>query len=156
MDTIDVKGAGGRVVFDGEHLTIIRGGGLGRWGSEAVERRLHVSEIVAIGWQPAGLARGSIRFETEHTRGLARMGRDAAKTAAAENAVAFRAGQQPHFAELKVAVERAVSAARGDALPAQDAADTAEEIARLSHLVQTGAITQEEFRQSKARLLGRG
>ncbi|MFC4031217.1 DUF4429 domain-containing protein [Streptomyces polygonati] len=156
VDIIDVKGASGRIVFDGEQVTIFRGGLLGRPASEAAPHRLHISEIVAVGWRPAGLTRGFIRFETERGRGLARFGRDAAREAAQEGTVTFRARQQPGFAELKVAVERAVAAGRGDSPPADTAATTTEEIARLSHLVQSGAITQEEFRQAKSRLLGGG
>jgi hypothetical protein len=154
VNIIDVKGVTGRIVFDGEHVTILRGARLGRPARGPAQRRLHISEIAAIGWRPAGLTRGSIRFETHHTRSLARYGREAAEAAAEENTVAFRAGHQPQFAELKVAVERAVAAGRGDAVPAESAATTSDEIARLSHLVQSGAITQEEFRQAKARLLG--
>jgi hypothetical protein len=156
VESIDVKGVTARVTFDGTYVTIIRGGLLGRPAAGAAQQRLHISEIVAIGWQPAAVGRGSIRFETARTRGMARFGRDAARTAARENAVAFRARHQPEFAELKVAVERAVAAARGDTAPVEAAATTAEEIARLSHLVQSGAITQEEFRQAKSRLLGGG
>lgn len=156
MDIFDLKGATGRIVFDGEQVTILRGGLLGRPAPEAAQLRLPIAEIVAVGWRPAGLTRGFIRFETERTRGLARFGRDAAKEAAEENTVAFRARQQPEFAELKVAVERALAAGRGDAVPVESAATTTEEIARLSHLVQSGAITQEEFRRAKSRLLGGG
>jgi hypothetical protein len=154
VETFDVKGATGRIVFDGELVTIIRGGVLGRPVPGAEQRRLHISEIVAIDWRPAGLTKGYIRFETEHTRGLARFGRDAARTAAEENEVAFRSRQQPEFAELKVAVERAMAAGRGQAVTADSAASVSDEIARLSHLVQSGAITQEQFRQAKQRLLG--
>lgn len=156
MDIIDVKGVTGRITFDGEHLTILRTGMLGRPSSRLAERQLHISEIVAIGWRPATLTRGSIRFETAHTRGRARFGRDVAEAAAEENAVAFRARQQPEFAELKVAVERAVAAGRGDGMPAESVATTADGIARLSQLVQSGTITQEEFRRAKGRLLGGG
>ncbi|MYS23124.1 DUF4429 domain-containing protein [Streptomyces sp. SID4948] len=154
VDIFDVKGTTGRIIFDGEQVTILRGGRLGRSAPGAAQLRLPITEILAVDWHPAGLTRGSIMFQTERTRGLARFGRDAAKEAARENTVAFRAGQQPEFAELKVAVERALAAGRGDTAPVESAATTAEEIARLSHLVQSGAITQQEFRQAKNRLLG--
>jgi len=153
VDSIEAKGATGRISFDGQYVTIVRSGVLGRPAAGAPETRLHITEITGIGWRPAGLARGTITFQTAD--GPRRYGSDGGRAAAGErNTIAFRGRQQPEFAELKVAVERAIAVQRGAAIRGTEATSTADEIARLSHLVQSGAITQEEFRQAKARLLG--
>lgn len=156
MDTIEAKGVTGRVTFDGQYLTIVRTGALGRPAAGVAQTRLHIAEITGIGWRPAGLTRGTIRFETADATGRYGPGdgRPAGEAAGERNTVAFRGRQQPEFAELKVAVERAMAVQRGTPIRGVEAPSTAGEIARLSHLVQSGAITQEEFRQAKGRLLG--
>jgi hypothetical protein len=155
VDTIEAKGVTGRVTFDGQYVTIVRTGALGRPAAGVAQTRLHIAEITGIGWRPAGLTRGTIRFEMADAPGRHGPGGDGRTAGAGErNTVAFRGRQQPEFAELKVAVERAMAVQRGTPIRGVEAPSTAGEIARLSHLVQSGAITQEEFRQAKARLLG--
>jgi len=153
VDTIEAKGATGRITFDGQYVTIVRSGVLGRPAAGAAQTRLHIAEITGIGWRSAGLTRGTIRFETADPPGRYGPGGDA-RAAGERHTVAFRGRQQPEFAELKVAVERAMAVQRGKPIRGVEAPSTADEIARLSHLVQSGTITQEEFRQAKARLLG--
>jgi hypothetical protein len=51
---IDISGQGGQIQSDGQYVTITRKGFLARASHGKGEKRLHVSQIAAIQWKPAG------------------------------------------------------------------------------------------------------
>ncbi|ACU69952.1 conserved hypothetical protein [Catenulispora acidiphila DSM 44928] len=152
---IETKGHNGQVQFDGEFVTIARKGFLARSSVGKGVKRIHLSQIAAVQWKPAGFAvNGFIRFTVPggiETR--ARFGSRTTSAAKDENSVIFTQKQQPAFAELRDAVESAI-AARGQVAAPTSAGMVADELAKLQGLLDQGVLSPEEFSQQKARLLG--
>ncbi|MFG3056706.1 DUF4429 domain-containing protein [Kitasatospora sp. NPDC048239] len=162
---IEAKGHNGQVSFDGEYVTITRKGFLARASVGKGEKRIHVSQIVAVQWKPPGvLVNGFIQFTL--AGGLERRSGFGAQTASAvkdENSVVVMKNQAPAFEELRVAVEDAVASLHRFAPPAVPAAPAAtgtaggslaDELAKLQWLADSGTLTPDELAAAKARLLG--
>jgi hypothetical protein len=154
---MEAKGKTGRIEFDGEYVTIHRDSFLARSTVGKGQKRLHVAQITAVQWKPAGaVVNGFIQFTVpggnERRSKFGSQTNDAAKD---ENSVVFTKKQEPAFEALRSAVDGAIAAQHApvQAAPAP-AASMADELAKLAALVQSGAITKEEFDQAKARLLG--
>lgn len=136
---IDVKGHTAQVSFDGQHVTITRKGLSAHASTDTGETRLHVSQISAVRWKPAGLMlSGSIRFAVP--------GGD-------EHSVEFTRGQMSEFERLRAAIDGAVSRQRAlegstDDSPVDD------ELAKLASLRDSGVISAADFETVKAKLLG--
>lgn len=152
---MEAKGKTGRIEFDGEYVTIHRESFLARTSVGKGQKRLHVAQITAVQWKPAGLVNGFVQFTVpggnERRSKFGSQTQDAAKD---ENSVVFTKRQQPSFEALRQAVDAAISAQHAPARPAVAAPSVADEIGKLAALTQSGSITQEEFEQAKARLLG--
>lgn len=149
---IEAKAFAETAVFDGEYVTITRGrmspNGKG-------ETRLHISQISAVRWKPAGMLGGYLQFSVPGSitakSGSANQNSDARRD---PHAVSFSKKQQPPFEKLRAAVEAAI-AARHTATPVQPAKSSlADELAKLNELQQQGVLSPEEFAAAKARLLG--
>lgn len=154
---MEAKGKTGRITFDGQYVTIIRDTFLARSTVGKGEKRLHVGQISAVQWKPAGLVNGFIQFTVpggnERRSKFGSQTNDAARD---ENSVVFTKKQQPDFEALRAALEQAIAQQYAPASPASrpSAASMADELAKLAALLQSGALSQEEFRQAKAQLLG--
>lgn len=154
---MEAKGKTGRIEFDGDYVTIHRDSLLARSVVGKGEKRLHVAQIAAVQWKPAGaVVNGFIQFTVpggnERRSRFGSQTNDAAKD---ENSVVFTKRQEPAFELLRAAVDARVAAQHAPAAAAPAAVvSVADELSKLASLVQSGAITQEEFQQAKGRLLG--
>lgn len=137
------------VTFDGQHITIHRRRS-GPYPS-AGEKTIAVQQVSGIRWKPAGrLMSGYMLFTipgSVELRGKP-TGKDIARN---ENAVIFGPKQRAEFEKLRAAVQGAI----GFAHSAPSDGSVADELAKLAALQASGALTDAEFQQAKARLLGR-
>jgi hypothetical protein len=156
---MEAEGKTGQVQFDGQYVTITRNGFLARSVVGKGEKRLHVAQIAAVQWKPAGaVVNGFIQFTVPGgNERRSRMGSQTHDATRDENSVVFTKKQQPEFEALRTALDAAIAHQHAPAQVAMPpATSVADELAKLAGLVQAGALTQEEFRQAKARLLGGG
>lgn len=153
----EVTGQGGQITFDGQYVTITRKGFLARATHGKGEKRLHISQISAIQWKPAGaMVNGFIQFTVpggNEVRG--RMGSQTSNAAKDENSVIFTKAQMPEFEKLRATLDAAIVAQhtpqRAAPVPSGSLAD---ELAKLAGLRDQGILSPAEFEQQKARLLG--
>jgi hypothetical protein len=156
---ISAQGHNGQVHFDGTYVTITRKGFLARASVGKGEKRIPLASIASVQWKPAGaLVNGFIQFETAGVGGTrSGFGRQTTDAGRDENSVIFTKKQMPAFEQMRSAVEQAL-AARLNSQPMMMApaapASVADELAKLAGLVQQGLLSQQEFAQQKARLLG--
>lgn len=152
----EIKGVNGQATFDGQYLTITRKGFFARSIIGKGEKRLHISQISAVQWKPAGaVTNGFIQFTIPGgNERRSRFGSQTQDAVRDENSIVFNKKQMPDFEKLRAALDRAM--AQHHAPPAAAAAPTsvADELAKLGALVQQGILSQAEFQQAKARLLG--
>jgi len=147
---IEVSGrVGASAAFDGEYVTLRRKG-WSRGVSGKGERKVHVSQISAVEWKPAGVVMdGFIRFVVPGT--VARrssFGRQSDDARFDEWAVPFWRKSQPQFEELRRAVEGAVAQLRGAVQP-----DPLDQLRKLGELRDAGILTSAEFEAKKRKLL---
>ncbi|MEU4031111.1 DUF4429 domain-containing protein [Streptomyces anulatus] len=154
----EVSGQGGQITFDGQYVTISRKGFLARATLGKGEKRLHISQILAIQWKPAGpLVNGFIQFTVPGGNELrGKLGSQTSNAAKDENSVIFTKKQMPEFLKLRAELDVAIAAQHG----AQETGPTpsaslADELAKLASLRDQGILSPAEFEQQKARLLGR-
>ncbi|MFG2992321.1 DUF4429 domain-containing protein [Streptomyces sp. NPDC048257] len=152
---IEVSGSGGQLVFDGQYITITRKGFLARATHGRGEKRLHVSQVSAVQWKPAGaLVNGFIQFSIGGADRQALKGARTIDASKDENSVVFTKQQQPEFERLRAALDQAIAAQHA---PQGGAPSTpvsvADELLKLRSLVEQGLLTQGEFDQQKVRLL---
>lgn len=148
---------GATVEFDGQWVTITRHGAQ-RITHGRGEKRLHIGQISAVQLKPpAMLTNGFIQFTISggQERQAAKGGRTM-QAAQDENSVIFTKKTYGEFQQLRQAVEDAIARIH---MPQQAPAPvapsgSAEQIAQLWQLHQQGALTQQEFEQQKAQLLG--
>ncbi|MEU6559088.1 DUF4429 domain-containing protein [Nocardia nova] len=154
-DPITAKGhLGGSVSFDGQFVAIRRKG-LNRLTVGKGEKRIHIASISAVQMKPAGpVMNGFIQFTVpggvERRSSFGRQTPDAVKD---ENSVIFTRAQQPAFEQLRAAVDAAIAELHQHAQPLS--ASTADEIAKLVALRDSGAMTLEEFEAAKQSVLRR-
>lgn len=152
------KGNGGQLSFDGTYITIHRKGFAARATVGKGEKRLHVSQISAVQWKPAGMfTSGFIQFTVpggnERRSSFGSQNRDAGSD---ENSVLFTRDQQAAFEQIRAALDAAIATQHAPAPAAPPAApggSLADELTKLGQLVQQGLMTQDEYAQAKARLL---
>lgn len=152
---IEAKGHTGAVSFDGQHVTIIRKGFLARASVGKGEKRLHVGQIAAVQWKPAGpLVNGFIQFTVPGgNERRSAFGSQTSSAAHDENSVVFTRKQMPDFERLRAAIDEAISRQHAP----QDGAgygSVADELAKLASLRDGGVITAADFEVVKAKLLG--
>ncbi|MFI5974820.1 DUF4429 domain-containing protein [Streptomyces sp. NPDC051452] len=153
---IEVKGKTGQIQFDGQYVTIIRKGFLARSIVGKGEKRLHISQIASVQWKPAGaVVNGFIQFGipggVERRSKFGSQTQDAIKD---ENSVVFTKQQMPAFEELRKALDAAIAQQHAPQQPTAAAPSVADELTKLGQLLQQGILTQAEFEQQKAHLLG--
>lgn len=153
---IEVKGHTGEIQFDGQFVTITRKGIGARLTVGKGEKRLHVSQISAMQWKPAGLmVNGFIQFTVPGgTERRSAFGSQTSSAVQDENSVVFTRKQQAEFEKLRGAIDAAIAAQRQPQAPAAAVAPSvADELTKLAQLHQQGLLTDAEFAQQKARLL---
>lgn len=149
---IEAKTMGEIATFDGEYVTITRSR-ISYHGRG--ETRLHISQISAVRWKPAGMFAGHIQFSvpgavTEKTGGSSQT----VSAARDPHAITFSKKQQSKFEELRAAVEAAIASRHAPAAGASAGEPLADQLAKLHALHQQGVLSLEEFTAAKARLLG--
>jgi Domain of unknown function (DUF4429)/Short C-terminal domain len=155
---VEAKGHNGRVSFDGAFVTITRKGGLARMSVGKGEKRIPIASITAVQWKPPGtMVNGYIAFTIAGgNEKQARFGSQTYNAVKDENAVIVTKSQKAAFLALREAVESAIAAHHRPASApiVQQVSSTADEIKKLAELHAAGALTDEEFAQHKAKLLG--
>ncbi|MFE4991442.1 DUF4429 domain-containing protein [Streptomyces mirabilis] len=153
---IEVQGKGGQIQFDGQYVTITRKGFMARSIVGKGEKRLHISQIASVQWKPAGaIVEGFIQFGLPG--GVERRSQFGSQTQSArgdENSVLFTKKQMPAFEELRKALDAAIAQQHAPQPTGAQSPSLADELAKLGQLMQQGILTQAEFEQQKARLLG--
>ncbi|MFJ4674097.1 DUF4429 domain-containing protein [Kitasatospora purpeofusca] len=155
---MEAKGHTGHVSFDGEYVTITRKGLLARTSVGKGEKRIHISQITAVQWKPPGmLVNGFIQFTVpggnERRSGF---GLQTSSAVMDENSVIVMKNQAAAFEELRAAVEEAIADLHRSAptTTTSTSGSLADELGKLQHLADTGALTADELAIAKARLLG--
>jgi hypothetical protein len=152
---IEARGRNGQIEFDGQWVTITRKGFLARTTIGKGEKRLHVSQIAAVQWKPAGLSNGFIQFTVPG--GIERRSRFGSQTKTAlkdENSVVFTRGRQKKFEEVRSAIELSIAASSRPAPSYAPQPTATDELAKLGQMYQQGLLSPEEFAAAKARFLG--
>ncbi|MFE2228634.1 DUF4429 domain-containing protein [Streptomyces kronopolitis] len=155
---IEAKGHGGQVQFDGQYLTITRKGFLARATVGKGEKRLHISQITAVQWKPAGaFVNGFIQFTVPGgNERRSAFGSQTSSAAHDENSIVFTKQQQSEFEKLRQALDQSISVQHAPRMAvAPGAASVADELTKLAALRDQGVLSPAEFEQQKARLLGR-
>ena len=153
---IEVKGHNGQVRFDGQHITITRKGFLARSSVGKGEKRLHVGQITAVQWKPAGLAfNGFIQFTVPGgNERRSALGSQTKSAAHDENSVVFTSRQMPEFQRLRAAIDEAIARQHAPQAADNSRGSIADELAKLAALRDQGVITDADFEAGKAKLLG--
>jgi Domain of unknown function (DUF4429)/Short C-terminal domain len=162
-DTVEVRGVNGTIRFDGQTITILREGPLGRLSVGKGDKHIPMANLKAVQFKPAGrVVNGFIQFTVGGgNEPRSRFGRQTIDPTKDENSVVFHYGQRKEFAGLRDAVQAALarphqpSTAVGPAStePAQPAIP--EQIEQLAALRDKGALTEAEFEAKKTELLAR-
>lgn len=153
---MECKGYNGSVEFDGTFVTIKRSGALGRLTVGKGDKRIPVSQIVAVQWkEPGPLVNGYISFTItggmENRRGFGKQTTNAAKD---ENAVILRQKHADEFRQLRSEIEAAIAASHQPApMMAAAPVSMADELAKLAKLRESGLLTDAEFEAQKTKLL---
>ena len=96
---LEAIGKAGQLYFDGQYVTITRNGFMARSIVGKGEKRLHISQITAVQWKPAGFtANGFIQFTIPGGREVrSRFGNQSQAALKDENSVVFSRSQQAAF-----------------------------------------------------------
>lgn len=153
---MDAQGETGLVAFDGQYVTISRNTMLGRSTVGKGEKRLHVAQVSAVQWKPAGsVVNGFIQFTLPGgNERRSQFGSQTNYAARDENSVVFTKKQQPEFAKLRAALDEAIAAQHSSTPPSAPTPPLVAELTKLAGLLESGVLTKEEFQQAKAHLLG--
>ncbi|MFE9432352.1 DUF4429 domain-containing protein [Streptomyces sp. NPDC006640] len=153
---IEVSGQGGQIQFDGQYVTITRKGFLARATIGKGEKRLHISQIAAVQWKAAGpMVNGFIQFTMPGgNERRSAFGSQTANAAKDENSVVFTKKQQPDFEKLRAALDAAIAAQHAPQAAAAGGSSVADELVKLNALREQGILSDAEFAEQKARLLG--
>lgn len=158
---MNVKGRGGEVEFDGNFVSIRHTGALGRLTVGKGEKRIPITSITAVHIKPAGaMVNGYIQFtlpgSVERRAGFGKQTFDAAGD---ENSVIFTKSEESDFLNLRDVIENAiVSRATPQAPVAPIVAGTSklDELKKLAELRDAGVLSEDEFAEEKARIMGQG
>jgi hypothetical protein len=153
---IEVKGRNGQVRFDGQYVTITRKGFVARTTVGKGEKRLHIGQITAVQWKPAGWAvNGFIQFTVPGgNEQRSSFGSQTVSAVQDENSVMFTKKQQPGFERLRTAIDEAVAQQHVPQAAVSSQDSTADELAKLAALRDQGVITDADFEAGKAKVLG--
>ncbi|MGW2560362.1 DUF4429 domain-containing protein [Streptomyces sp. NPDC001514] len=156
---MEAKGDTGHISFDGTYVTITREGFRARHTLGEGSKRIHVSEISAVRFKRGGLLKAGY---VQIVRKGAEQPFSPPPTAFDEDAVIYANQSSAPFESLAAAVEAAVAQYQvAQVAPQVSSAPSAapgllvaDELVKLSGLLQQGLLTREEFDRPKARLLG--
>jgi hypothetical protein len=174
--TVEAQGLNGRVRFDGLIIEIDResvskpkwqraGSGMKRIRVEslsAVQVRLPESTIFGSSWAAKGFIEFSFAGGTENKNvgpwvfgRKNRRGWQVKTNSRNENAVIFNRKQSGAFVELQQSVESVLFSEKPmiKPEPAQKSSDRYEDIVKIKTLLDSGALTKEEFEREKSRIL---
>jgi hypothetical protein len=151
---MEVKGMNGQIEIDDNWLTIKRKGGfaLVTQGLKG-DKRISIATISSVQFKSAtSLTNGYIQFATssgENAGGILSAGTD-------ENSVIFQKKHQTEFEKLRDLIESKVVARANNSGAVTNIvqSDLADQILKLSALVDQGILTQDEFQAQKQKLLG--
>ncbi|MCZ4117926.1 DUF4429 domain-containing protein [Streptomyces sp. H39-S7] len=119
---------------------------LGRSTAGKGEKRLHVAQISAVQWKPAGsVVNGFIQFTlpggNERRSQFGAQTNDAARD---ENSVVFTKKQQPELEKLRGALDEAIAAQHSSTPPsAPTPSPLVDELTKLAGLHESGMLTNE-------------
>lgn len=153
----EIKGVTGQASFDGQYLTIRRSGVMARSTVGKGEKRIHISQLSAVQWKPAGaISNGFIQFTIPGgNERRSRFGNQTQDAVRDENSIVFKKKQMPQFEKLRAELEAAIAQHHTRSAPTlAPAASLADELAKLAALRDQGIITAADFEQAKARILG--
>jgi hypothetical protein len=154
---IEVKGENGRVVFDGQAVTINRKGITARLSVGKGVKVIPLRSITAVQWKPAGFAsRGFIQFTLSGgSERRSKFGSQSKDAFTDENSVTFFKHHQPAFEELRAVIEAAIATAhQPHVAPSPTPASIGDELAKVAQLRDAGVLSAQEFEVAKVRLLG--
>lgn len=153
---IEVKGRSGQVRFDDQYVTITRKGFAARATVGKGEKRLHISNITAVQWKPAGrLVNGFIQFTVPGgNEQRSAMGKQTVDAASDENSVVFTRRQMPEFERLRAAIDEAIAHQHAPQTAGDSGGSLSDELHKLAALRDQGVITDADFEAGKAKLLG--
>ena len=147
------KGHNGQVDTEEDGIVIRRRGSFSKLSHAFKgEKRIPYSSISAVQFRPAGLlTAGYIQFTVlggNESRGaLLSAVRD-------ENTVLFQRGEQHEaFSKLRAMVEEAIREIRAPR-PAPRSSSIGDDLTKLADLLDRGILTEAEFAEQKARVLG--
>lgn len=172
MTRLEAKGPNGEISVDDDWVTISRKNRRSKLthGFDG-EKRIPISSITAVQFKAVGKygnvlgrlnkspdsaigpATGYIQFvilgSQESKRGLASAQTD-------ENTVMFNNIGEPEFAKIRDLVEKRILELKTPSTTVvTQEVDVADQILKLSNLVEQGILTKEEFESQKSKLLGR-
>lgn len=149
------KGHNGQVETEEDGIVIRRKGFVSKLNHAFKgEKRIPYSSISAVQFRAAGLlTTGFIQFTIlggNENRGAL------LSAVSDENTVLFQRGeQQTAFSKLRAMVEESIREARAPR-PAARTSSVGEDLTKLADLLDRGILTETEFAEQKARVLGQG
>jgi len=147
---LEAKGIAGQLRLEGDEVIISRKGAFAfvSHGSKG-EKAIHLTQIAAVQFKPAGMLSGYIQFTLPGGRESRGGAFDAAKD---ENSVMFEKRHQGDFENIRDAVKARLIQLRAPAAAAS--ASPSDEIEKLAGLRDRGILTEEEFQAKKRQMLG--
>ena len=150
-----VKGYNGQVSFDGDFVTILRKGSIG-FMSQGLkgEKQIPITALTSIQLKLGGLMfNGYIQFATgsgENVGGLGQATSD-------ENSIVFTERKNSAFQKLREVVNEAkLSKQGGNVVQTSPGESDASQLAKLADLYGQGLLSEKEFQDAKAKILGAG
>jgi hypothetical protein len=162
-DTVEARGVNATIRFDGQTITILRGGPFGRSVGKG-DTHIPLAHLTAVQFKPAGrVVNGFIQFTVgDGNERRSQVGRQTIDPTRDENSVVFSYGQRKEFAGLRDAVQAALArprqpsaAVRPDSTEPAAQPTIPEQIGQLAALRDKGALTEAEFQAKKTELLSR-
>lgn len=146
----------GFVRFDGT-MVIIRRTAMGRLTVGKGEKRIPVRHITAVQIKPPSPVEGFIQFSVGGGNEVrSRFGHQTRDARSDENSLTFGLSEQDQFRTLCEAIEAAIAAPPVAVVSAPDAApDPLDQLRKLADLRDAGVLTEDEFTEKKAELMGR-
>ncbi len=156
-DILRAKGQNGQVEFDGQNVTIKRGGFYGTMTVGRGVKVIPVQSITGVRYRKASLG-GTVRGFIEFTvpggmEQRTRAGHQAVDEIRNENAVVIlRPKHNPEFEAIRDAVLAAIEGSTAAVPPAEDASTA---LRKLADLHDSGLLSDDEFAAKRAEIIER-
>ncbi len=148
---IEARGQDGTIRFDGETVTIDRRGIIAQANHHgATSTRFHIRDISAVEFKTPRVTSGWITLVVPGTVSPVGGWRDRLNN---PMSVTFTHWQAAAFRAVRDAIEQAIDGHRRDPGPASPVIDV-DRLRDLADLHQRGILSDDEFRDAKARLIG--